>query len=72
MSTLNRQKFTGMPLRLICIMVTENVLPGPFRLSYSVFDFIVFLVFRFWAVRYTIALYLVSFLEHVNISYRIV
>ena len=29
----------------------RGLLPAPFLLSYSVFDFIFFLTFRFWAVR---------------------
>jgi len=38
-------------------------------MSYSVFDFISCLIyFRFWAVRYIkLAIYLVSFLAHVNL-----
>ena len=35
----------------IYIYCLHGLLPAPFRLSYSVFDFDFFIIFRFWAVR---------------------
>jgi len=40
-----------LPRSFISRTALHGLLPAPFLLSYSVFDFDFFIIFRFWAVR---------------------